>query len=124
MCQAGGDPFGGSRAFDGFWSMMPAIHGGGLFVGQTCVSGQVDGVGLPVEPRGVAGDGERQAHLPAGEVVFAGKKEASVGCLGIGGQVPDRTGDAREGAGTKHEVIGDEEANRLVYQPMRAPWRL
>jgi len=24
----------------------------------------------------------------------------------------------------KEEVIGDEEANRLVYQPMRAPWRL
>ena len=24
----------------------------------------------------------------------------------------------------KEEVIGDEEANRLVYQPIRAPWRL
>jgi hypothetical protein len=24
----------------------------------------------------------------------------------------------------KHEVIGDEQANRLVCQPMRAPWRL
>jgi myo-inositol 2-dehydrogenase/D-chiro-inositol 1-dehydrogenase len=24
----------------------------------------------------------------------------------------------------KEEIIGDEEANRLVYQPMRAPWRL
>ena len=24
----------------------------------------------------------------------------------------------------KNEVVGDEEANRLVYQPMRAPWRL
>ncbi len=24
----------------------------------------------------------------------------------------------------KEEIVGDEEANRLVYQPMRAPWRL
>ena len=24
----------------------------------------------------------------------------------------------------KNEVVGDEEANRLVCQPMRAPWRL
>ena len=24
----------------------------------------------------------------------------------------------------KEEIIGDEEANRLVYQPLRAPWRL
>ena len=24
----------------------------------------------------------------------------------------------------KEEILGDEEANRLVYQPMRAPWRL
>jgi hypothetical protein len=24
----------------------------------------------------------------------------------------------------KEEIIGDEEANRLVYQPPRAPWRL
>jgi len=24
----------------------------------------------------------------------------------------------------KEKIIGDEEANRLVYQPMRAPWRL
>jgi hypothetical protein len=24
----------------------------------------------------------------------------------------------------KNEVVGDEEANRLAYQPMRAPWRL
>ena len=24
----------------------------------------------------------------------------------------------------KEQIIGDEEANRLVYQPMRAPWRL
>jgi hypothetical protein len=24
----------------------------------------------------------------------------------------------------KEEIIGDEEANRLVYQPMRAPWRV
>jgi hypothetical protein len=24
----------------------------------------------------------------------------------------------------KEEIIGDEEANRLVYQPTRAPWRL
>lgn len=25
---------------------------------------------------------------------------------------------------TKEEIVGDEEANRLVYQPLRAPWRL
>jgi hypothetical protein len=24
----------------------------------------------------------------------------------------------------KEEILGDEEANRLVYQPLRAPWRL
>jgi len=24
----------------------------------------------------------------------------------------------------KEEIIGDEEANRLVHQPMRAPWRV
>ena len=24
----------------------------------------------------------------------------------------------------REEIIGDEEANRLVYQPMRAPWRI
>jgi hypothetical protein len=24
----------------------------------------------------------------------------------------------------RDQVIGDEEANRLVYQPMRAPWHL
>jgi hypothetical protein len=24
----------------------------------------------------------------------------------------------------KEEIVGDEEANRLVYQPTRAPWRL
>ena len=24
----------------------------------------------------------------------------------------------------KNEVVGDEEANRLVWQPMRAPWHL
>ena len=24
----------------------------------------------------------------------------------------------------KEEIVGDEEANRLVYQPMRAPWHL
>lgn len=24
----------------------------------------------------------------------------------------------------KEEIVGDEEANRLVYQPMRAPWRI
>ena len=24
----------------------------------------------------------------------------------------------------KEEIIGDDEANRLVYQPMRAPWRI
>ena len=24
----------------------------------------------------------------------------------------------------KEEIVGDEEANRLVHQPMRAPWRI
>jgi hypothetical protein len=24
----------------------------------------------------------------------------------------------------KHQIIGDDEANRLVWQPMRAPWHL
>jgi hypothetical protein len=24
----------------------------------------------------------------------------------------------------KEQIVGDDEANRLVYQPMRAPWHL
>jgi len=35
-----------------------------------------------------------------------------------------RTGRELKYDPVKEEIIGDEEANRLVYQPMRAPWRL
>jgi len=35
-----------------------------------------------------------------------------------------RTGRKLRYDPVKEEIIGDEEANRLVYQPMRAPWRL
>ncbi len=35
-----------------------------------------------------------------------------------------RCGRALKFDPVKEQVIGDEEANRLVYQPMRAPWRL
>jgi myo-inositol 2-dehydrogenase/D-chiro-inositol 1-dehydrogenase len=35
-----------------------------------------------------------------------------------------RTGRKLHYDPVKEEIIGDEEANRLVYQPMRAPWRL
>jgi predicted dehydrogenase len=35
-----------------------------------------------------------------------------------------RTGRVLNYDPVKEQVIGDEEANRLVYQPMRAPWRL
>lgn len=35
-----------------------------------------------------------------------------------------RTGRKLRYDPVKEEIVGDEEANRLVYQPMRAPWRL
>jgi len=35
-----------------------------------------------------------------------------------------RTGRTLRFDPVKEEIIGDEEANRLVYQPMRAPWRI
>jgi predicted dehydrogenase len=35
-----------------------------------------------------------------------------------------RTGRTLHYDSVKEVIIGDEEANRLVYQPMRAPWRL
>ena len=35
-----------------------------------------------------------------------------------------RTGRAIDYDPDKEQIIGDEQANRLVYQPMRAPWRL
>lgn len=35
-----------------------------------------------------------------------------------------RTGRKLRYDPVKEKIIGDEEANRLVYQPMRAPWRL
>ena len=35
-----------------------------------------------------------------------------------------RTGRKLQFDPVKEEIVGDEEANRLVYQPMRAPWRL
>ena len=35
-----------------------------------------------------------------------------------------RTGRKLRYDPVKEEFIGDEEANRLAYQPMRAPWRL
>ena len=35
-----------------------------------------------------------------------------------------RTGRKLRFDPVKEEIVGDEEANRLVYQPMRAPWRL
>jgi len=35
-----------------------------------------------------------------------------------------RTGRKLRYDPVKEEIIGDEEANRLVYQPMRAPWHL
>ena len=35
-----------------------------------------------------------------------------------------RTGRKLRYDPAKEEIIGDEEANRLVYQPVRAPWRL
>jgi myo-inositol 2-dehydrogenase / D-chiro-inositol 1-dehydrogenase len=35
-----------------------------------------------------------------------------------------RTGRKLKYDPVKEEIIGDEEANRLVYQPMRAPWRI
>jgi hypothetical protein len=35
-----------------------------------------------------------------------------------------RTGRRLRYDPVKEEIVGDEEANRLVYQPMRAPWRL
>ena len=35
-----------------------------------------------------------------------------------------RTGRKLQYDPVKEEIIGDEEANRLVYQPMRAPWRI
>ncbi len=35
-----------------------------------------------------------------------------------------RTGRKLKYDPVKEQIIGDEEANRLVYQPMRAPWRI
>lgn len=35
-----------------------------------------------------------------------------------------RTGRTLHYDPVKEQIIGDEEANRLVNQPMRAPWRL
>ncbi len=35
-----------------------------------------------------------------------------------------RTGRTLRYDPVKEQIIGDEEANRLVYQPMRAPWRI
>jgi hypothetical protein len=35
-----------------------------------------------------------------------------------------RTGRTLRYDPDKEEIIGDEEANRLVHQPMRAPWRV
>ena len=35
-----------------------------------------------------------------------------------------RTGRKLRYDPVKEGIVGDEEANRLVYQPMRAPWRL
>jgi hypothetical protein len=35
-----------------------------------------------------------------------------------------RTGRKLRYDPVKEQIVGDEEANRLVYQPMRAPWHL
>jgi hypothetical protein len=35
-----------------------------------------------------------------------------------------RTGRKLQFDPVKEEIVGDDEANRLVYQPMRAPWHL
>jgi hypothetical protein len=35
-----------------------------------------------------------------------------------------RTGRKLQYDPVKEQIVGDEEANRLIYQPMRAPWRL
>ena len=35
-----------------------------------------------------------------------------------------RTGRKLQFDPVKEQIVGDEEANRLVNQPMRAPWRL
>jgi myo-inositol 2-dehydrogenase/D-chiro-inositol 1-dehydrogenase len=58
---------------------------------------------------------------PAGGNAQVSQRVATVYHLA---NVAFRTGRKLHYDPVKEQIVGDEEANRLVYQPMRAPWRL
>ena len=66
------------------------------------------------------GDAVR-TRRPAGGNAAASHRVATIYHLA---NVAFRTGRKLHFDPVKEEIVGDEEANRLVYQPMRAPWRL
>jgi hypothetical protein len=73
----------------------------------------------PEPPRGF---GEAvKTRKPAGGNAEASHRVATIYHLA---NIAFRTGRKLRFDPDKEEFIGDDEANRLVYQPMRAPWRL
>ena len=62
-----------------------------------------------------------RTRKPAGAYPEAAHRAVTIMHLG---NIAIRTGRKIRYDPVKEEVIGDEEANRLVNQPMRAPWRL
>jgi len=76
---------------------------------------------MPEIPRLVGFEEAVKTRKPAGGNAAASCRVATIYHLM---NVAMRCGRTLRYDPVKNEVVGDEEANRLVYQPMRAPWRL
>jgi hypothetical protein len=76
---------------------------------------------LPDPPKLLSFAEAIRARKPAGGHAEASHRGATLLHLA---NIAIRTGRKLHYDPVKEQIIGDEEANRLVNQPMRAPWRL
>ena len=76
---------------------------------------------LPDPPKLLSFAEAIRARKPAGGHAEASHRGATLLHLA---NIAIRTGRKLRYDPVKEQIVGDEEANRLVNQPMRAPWRI